>query len=73
MPRSGHGCIYGVFPIRHHPSQDLDDGTLELLLFLTAIAGIRLGDHLAIRHGATVIRPVLVVISIAVSIKLLLA
>ena len=29
MPtRSLHGCIYGVFPIRHHPSQDLDDGIL---------------------------------------------
>ncbi|WP_419604261.1 hypothetical protein, partial [Thiolapillus sp.] len=23
LARSLQGCIYGVFPIRHHPSQDL--------------------------------------------------
>ena len=30
MPKSCHGCIYGVFPIRHHPGQDLDDGPLPI-------------------------------------------
>ena len=64
----------GVYqPSLRSPWLAADDGTLELLLFLTAIAVIRLGDHLAIRQCATAIRPVLVVVSSAVSIKLLLA
>jgi len=45
---------------------------LGVLLGLGQAAGAWLGAHLAIRHGAAVIRPVLVLISMAVSIKLLL-
>ena len=28
-PKSGPGCIYSVFPSRHHPGQNLDDGALR--------------------------------------------
>jgi len=37
------------------------------------IVGAWVGSHLVIRHGAALIRPVLVVVSIAVSLKLLMA
>jgi hypothetical protein len=36
------------------------------------MAGAWLGSHLVIRHGARVVRPLLVVVSLAVSLKLLL-
>ncbi len=45
---------------------------LGLLLGLGQAAGAWLGAHLAIRHGAAIIRPVLAVVSIAISLKLLL-
>ena len=45
---------------------------LGLLLGLAQAGGAWLGAHLAVRHGAAVIRPLLVIISIAVSLKLLL-
>ncbi|WP_456416571.1 TSUP family transporter [Thiolapillus sp.] len=45
---------------------------LGLLLGLAQAGGAWLGAHLAVRHGAAVIRPLLVIISLAVSLKLLL-
>ncbi|WP_456412211.1 TSUP family transporter [Thiolapillus sp.] len=45
---------------------------LGLLLGLAQAGGAWLGAHLAVRHGAVVIRPLLVIISLAVSLKLLL-
>ncbi len=32
MPRSGQGCIYGVFPSRYHPRRDSDDRGLLMAL-----------------------------------------
>lgn len=46
---------------------------LGLLLGLGQATGAWLGAHLAMRHGAAIIRPVLAAISIAISLKLLLA
>jgi uncharacterized membrane protein YfcA len=46
---------------------------LGLLLGLGQAVGAWLGAHLAIHHGAAVIRPLLVVVSISISLKLLLA
>jgi len=37
------------------------------------IIGAWLGSHLAIKHGAKLIKPLVVVISIALSIKLLIS
>ncbi len=45
---------------------------LGLLLGLAQAGGAWLGAHLAVRHGAAIIRPLLVIISLAVSLKLLL-
>lgn len=44
-----------------------------LAMGLAQIAGAWLGSHLAIRHGAQLIRPVLVMASLAISLKLLLS
>lgn len=46
--------------------------SLGLAMGMAQIAGAWLGSHLAIRHGSRIIRPMLVVVSLAVSIKLLL-
>jgi len=45
---------------------------LGLAMGLAQIAGAWLGSHLAIQHGSRIIRPMLVVISLAVSVKLML-
>ena len=44
---------------------------LGLAMGMAQVAGAWLGSHLAIRHGARIIRPVLVIISLAISLKLL--
>lgn len=46
---------------------------IGLPMGLAQIAGAWVGSHLVIRHGARLVRPVLVVVSLAISLKLLLA
>jgi uncharacterized membrane protein YfcA len=46
--------------------------TLALIMAAGQLAGGWLGAHLVLRHGAPLIRPVLVIASLAVSLKLLL-
>lgn len=45
---------------------------LGLLLGLAQAGGAWLGAHLAIRHGVQIIRPLLVIVSLAISLRLLL-
>lgn len=45
---------------------------LGLAMGMAQMAGAWLGSHLVIRHGARVVRPLLVVVSLAISLKLLL-
>jgi uncharacterized membrane protein YfcA len=45
---------------------------LGLTLGIAQATGAWLGSHLAIRHGAAIIRPLLVIISVAISAKLML-
>ncbi len=45
---------------------------LGLAMGMAQIAGAWLGSHLAIQHGSRIIRPMLVAVSLAVSIKLML-
>lgn len=47
--------------------------TVGLAMGLAQMAGAWLGSHLVIRHGTRVIRPLLVLVSVAVSIKLMLS
>ena len=44
-----------------------------LSMGIAQVSGAWLGSHLAIKHGAKLIRPVLVVISLAISFKLLIS
>lgn len=44
-----------------------------LSMGLGQIVGAWIGSHLVMRHGAAIVRPLLVIVSIAISIKLLLA
>jgi hypothetical protein len=44
-----------------------------LVMGVAQMAGAWLGSHLVIRHGSRIIRPLLVIVSLAVSLKLLLA
>lgn len=46
--------------------------SLGLAMGMAQMAGALLGSHLAIRHGSRIIRPVLVAVSLAISIRLLL-
>jgi len=46
---------------------------IGLVMGMAQVAGAWLGSHLAIRHGARIIRPLLVLISLLVSLKLLLS
>ena len=46
--------------------------SLGLVMGLAQVAGAWLGSHLAMQHGSRLIRPVLVTVSLAVSIRLLL-
>ncbi len=46
--------------------------SLGLLMGMAQITGAWLGSHLAIRHGSKIIRPVLVIVSLALSVKLML-
>jgi len=36
------------------------------------VAGAWLGSHLVMRHGTVIVRPLLVIVSVAISLKLLL-
>ncbi len=45
---------------------------IGLLMGLGQIAGAWLGSHLVMRHGSVIVRPLLVAVSIAISLKLLL-
>ncbi len=45
---------------------------IGLPMGLAQVVGAWVGSHLAIRHGARLIRPVLVIVSVAVSLRLLL-
>jgi uncharacterized membrane protein YfcA len=47
--------------------------TVGLLMAAGQFAGGWIGSHLVVRHGARLVRPLLVAVSLAVSIKLLLA
>lgn len=47
--------------------------TLALIMAVGQLAGGWLGAHLVLQHGARLVRPVLVIASIAVSLKLLLS
>lgn len=46
--------------------------TLGLAMGMAQMAGAWLGSHLAIRHGARIIKPLLIVVSLGISIRLLL-
>lgn len=46
--------------------------SIGLGMGLGQVAGAWLGSHLVMRHGSVIIRPLLVVVSVAISIKLLL-
>ena len=46
--------------------------SLGLAMGMAQMAGAWLGSHLAIRHGSRVIRPMLVAVSLALSVKLML-
>jgi uncharacterized protein len=46
--------------------------TVGLAMGLGQLAGAQLGSHLAIRHGARLVRPVLVVVCCAMAVKLML-
>lgn len=48
------------------------DWTIAAVMAMGQAAGAWLGSHLVIRHGAVLVRPVLVVASLAISAKLLL-
>jgi uncharacterized membrane protein YfcA len=48
------------------------DWTIAAVMAVGQAAGAWLGSHLVIRHGAALVRPVLVVASLAISAKLLL-
>ncbi len=47
--------------------------SIGLGMGLGQVAGAWLGSHLVIRHGSVIVRPLLVVVSVAISLKLLLA
>ncbi len=46
--------------------------SIGLGMGLGQVAGAWLGSHLVMRHGAVIVRPLLVIVSVAVSLKLLL-
>ena len=46
---------------------------LGLAMGLGQVAGAWLGSHLVVRHGSVIVRPLLVLVSVAVSLKLLFA
>ena len=46
---------------------------LGLAMGLGQVAGAWLGSHLVVRHGSLIVRPLLVLVSVAVSLKLLFA
>lgn len=46
--------------------------SLGLAMGLGQMAGAWLGSHLVVRHGSVIVRPLLVVVSVAISLKLLL-
>ena len=45
---------------------------LGLAMGMAQMAGAWLGSHLAIQHGSRIIRPMLVAVSLALSVKLML-
>lgn len=47
--------------------------TVGLIMGLAQAAGAWVGSHLVVRHGARVIRPLLVIVSLAISVKLLIS
>jgi uncharacterized protein len=53
-------------------SQGLADWSYGLVMAVAAVAGAQVGTRLAIRHGVRLIKPMLVLMSIAVALRLLL-
>lgn len=53
-------------------SQGLAVWSFGLVMAVAAIAGAQLGSRLAIRHGVRLIKPMLVMMCLAVAIRLLL-
>lgn len=46
--------------------------SIGLGMGLGQVAGAWLGSHLVMRHGTVIVRPLLVIVSVAISLKLLL-
>ena len=77
-PETGLGifALSATLTDQAEPSESLKASVVwqvGLPMGLAQMAGAWVGSHLVIRHGTRLIRPLLVVVSLAISLKLLLA